>query len=196
MLRFVRAVPTERAREGGSSEPGGQAPTCGTRRKKKRLHTGRYTQSALRRRVVSCREPHCAAHRCIGSMVVKAKSAAALKRQETLNLKRVRYEQKQQAKLDLWCTEHDEDGNGEFDRQELSGLLNALYPEHTLGEDMLDQLMERATGVYTSSLTLRGDKNGRVTKKALFKTVSQYECCEPPLAPRRTHALAARIISH
>jgi hypothetical protein len=109
-------------------------------------------------------------------MVVKAKSAAALKRQETLNLKRVRYEQKQQAKLDLWCTEHDEDGNGEFDRQELSGLLNALYPEHTLGEDMLDQLMERATGVYTSSLTLRGDKNGRVTKKALFKTVSQYEC--------------------
>ena len=137
----------------------------------------------------------CEAHRGSGSMVVKAKSAAALKRQETLNLKRVRYEQKQQAKLDLWCTEHDEDGNGEFDRQELSGLLNALYPEHTLGEDMLDQLMERATGVYTSSLTLRGDKNGRVTKKALFKTVSQYECCEPPSAPRRTHASAARTIS-
>ena len=119
-----------------------------------------------------------------------------MKRQETLNLKRLRYEQQQQAKLDLWCEEHDEDGNGEFDRKELEGLLNALYPEHILGEDMLDQLMERATGVYTSSLTLRGDKNGRVTKKALFKTVSQYECCEPPSAPRRTHALVARTSSY
>ena len=131
-----------------------------------------------------------------GAMVVKAKSAAAMKRQETLNLKRLRYEQQQQAKLDLWCEEHDEDGNGEFDRKELEGLLNALYPEHILGEDMLDQLMERATGVYTSSLTLRGDKNGRVTKKALFKTVSQYECCEPPSAPRRTHALVAHTSSY
>lgn len=136
------------------------------------------------------------AHCSIGSMVVKAKSAAAVKRQETLNLKRLRYEQQQQAKLDLWCTEHDADGNGEFDRAEITTLLNALYPEHTLGEDMLDQLMERATGVYTSSLTLRGDKNGRVTKKALFKTVSQYECCEPQSVPRGTHALAARISSH
>ena len=25
-------------------------------------------------------------------------------------------------------------------------------------------------------MTLRGDKNGRVTKKALFKTVALYEC--------------------
>ena len=128
-------------------------------------------------------------------MVVRRSSVAAA-RQINLNQKKLKKDAQQVAKLNLWCTEHDVDGNGEFDREEITTLLNALYPEHTLGEDMLDQLMERATGVYTSSLTLRGDKNGRVTKKALFKTVSQYECCEPQSVPRGTHALAARLSSH
>ena len=70
-----------------------------------------------------------------------------MKRQATLNQKRILHEQQQQAKLDRWCEEYDEDGNGEFDRKELAALLNALFPEHTCGEDMLDELMERATGV-------------------------------------------------
>ena len=56
----------------------------------------------------------------------------------------------QQAKLNRWCEEYDEDGNGEFDRKELASLLNALFPGHTCGEDMLDELMERATGVYAA----------------------------------------------
>ena len=80
-------------------------------------------------------------------MVLKVQSAAAMKRQATLNQKRILHEQQQQAKLDRWCEEYDEDGNGEFDRKELAALLNALFPEHTCGEDMLDELMERATGV-------------------------------------------------
>ena len=84
-------------------------------------------------------------------MVLKVQSAAAMRRQVTLNQKRVLHEQQQQAKLDRWCEEYDEDGNGEFDRKELASLLNALFPEHTCGEDMLDELMERATGVYRRS---------------------------------------------
>mmetsp|Transcript_58885 Transcript_58885/g.141256 ORF Transcript_58885/g.141256 Transcript_58885/m.141256 type:complete len:232 (-) Transcript_58885:117-812(-) len=108
-------------------------------------------------------------------MVVR-RSAVAAARQINLNQKKLKREAEQVAKLDLWCTEHDGDGNGEFDRDELRTLLNALHPQQPVEDSMLDELLERATGVYTSSLTLRGDKNGRVTKKALFKTVSQYEC--------------------
>lgn len=47
---------------------------------------------------------------------------------------------------------------GEFDRDELRSLLNALHPEQPVEDSMLDQLLERATGVYTASLTLVGDK--------------------------------------
>uniref|UniRef100_A0A7S0DYV2 EF-hand domain-containing protein n=1 Tax=Phaeocystis antarctica TaxID=33657 RepID=A0A7S0DYV2_9EUKA len=107
-------------------------------------------------------------------MVVR-RSAVAAARQINLNQKKLKREAEQVAKLDLWCTEHDGDGNGEFDRDELRTLLNALHPQQPVEDSMLDELLERATGVYTSSLTLRGDKNGRVTKKALFKTVSQYD---------------------
>ena len=109
------------------------------------------------------------------------RSAASSARQMALNQKRLQREREQQAKLDAWCEQHDDDGNGEFDRNELRSLLNALYPDHEVEEEQLDQLMERATGVYTANLTLKGDKNGRVTKKLLLKTVAQYEGCEPPL---------------
>ena len=111
-------------------------------------------------------------------MVVRSRAAASA-RQMALNQKRLQRERVQQAKLDKWCEEHDDDGNGEFDRNELRSLLNALHPEHPLEEEQLDLLMERATGVYTASLTLRGDRDGAVTKKSLLKTVSQYEGCEP-----------------
>ena len=39
-------------------------------------------------------------------MVLKVQSAAAMKRQATLNQKRILHEQQQQAKLDRWCEEH------------------------------------------------------------------------------------------
>ena len=113
-----------------------------------------------------------------------------------LNAKKAKREKVQQEKLDDWCTEHDKDGNGEFDRAELKSLLIALHPEHTIEETTLDQLMERATGVYTASMTLRGDKNGSVTKRDMLKTVSQYECCEPSPEPRRSTLRQHACTSH
>ncbi len=96
-------------------------------------------------------------------MVVR-RSAVAAARQINLNQKKLKREAEQVAKLDLWCTEHDGDGNGEFDRDELRTLLNALHPQQPVEDSMLDELLERATGVYTSSLTLRGDKRKRMLK--------------------------------
>ena len=88
-------------------------------------------------------------------MVVR-RSAVAAARQINLNNKKLALEAKQAAKLDAWCEEHDKDGNGEFDRDELRTLLNGLHPDRDPVEDeKLDDLMERATGVYTSSLTLQ-----------------------------------------
>ena len=39
----------------------------------------------------------------------------------------------------------------------------------------------------------RGDKNGRVTKKMLFKTVQQYESCAPPFRPT-PHARVGKLM--
>ena len=90
-------------------------------------------------------------------MVVRRSSVAAA-RQINLNQKKLKKDAQQVAKLNLWCTEHDVDGNGEFDREELRSLLNHLHPMQPVEDTMLDELLERATGVYTSSLTLVGDK--------------------------------------
>ena len=91
-------------------------------------------------------------------MPFRARNQVAVARQINLNQRRLKRETEQAAKLDRWCTEHDVDGNGEFDRDELRSLLNALHPEQPVEDSMLDELLERATGVYTSSLTLVGDK--------------------------------------
>ena len=96
-------------------------------------------------------------------MVVRRSSVAAA-RQINLNQKKRKKDAQQVAKLNLWCTEHDLDGNGEFDREELRSLLNHLHPTQPVEDAMLDELLERATGVYTSSLTLRGDKRNSVLK--------------------------------
>ena len=108
-------------------------------------------------------------------MVVR-RSAVAAARQINLNQKKLKREAEQIAKLDLWCVEHDGDGNGEFDREELRGLLNALHPTQPVEDSMLDELLEKATGVYTSSLTLRGDKRNRMLK------VPSWWCHRPPRA--------------
>lgn len=50
-----------------------------------------------------------------------------MKRQATLN--QVRLLQQQESKLDRWRVPHDEDGNGESDRNELASPLNTLFPE-------------------------------------------------------------------
>jgi len=96
-------------------------------------------------------------------MVVRRSSVAAA-RQINLIQKKLKKDAQQVAKLNLWCTEHDLDGNGEFDREELRSLLNHLHPMQPVEDTMLDELLERATGVYTSSLTLRGDKRNSVLK--------------------------------
>ena len=91
-------------------------------------------------------------------MPFRARSAVAQARQINLNQRRLKRETEQAAKLERWCSEHDVDGNGEFDRDELRSLLNALHPEQPVEDSMLDELLQRATGVYTASLTLVGDK--------------------------------------
>ena len=108
-------------------------------------------------------------------MVVRRSSVAAA-RQINLNQKKLKREAEHQATLDLWCNEHDRDGNGEFDRDELRSLLNALHPTQPVEDSMLDELLEKATGVYTSSLTLRGDKRNRMLK------VPSWWCHRPPRA--------------
>ena len=80
-------------------------------------------------------------------MPFRARSAVAQARQINLNQRRLKRETEQAAKLERWCSEHDVDGNGEFDRDELRSLLNALHPEQPVEDSMLDELLQRATGV-------------------------------------------------
>ena len=39
-------------------------------------------------------------------------------------------------------------------------------------------------------------RNGRVTKKALFKTVSQYDSCEPPFVPTSHARVGSALCPH
>ena len=101
-------------------------------------------------------------------MAFRARSAVAQARQINLNQRRLKRETEQAAKLERWCSEHDVDGNGEFDRDELRSLLNALHPEQPVEDSMLDELLQRATGVYTASLTLVGDKRHSMLISAIL----------------------------
>ena len=92
-------------------------------------------------------------------------------RQINLNKKKAAMEAKQWVKLDKWCVDHDKDGDGEFDRDELRDLLNALHPEQEVADEKLDDLIIRATGVYTSSLTMR---RGRWEKLPLHTRVVMH----------------------
>ena len=65
-------------------------------------------------------------------------------------------------------------GDGRFQRDELRQLLNFLYPQAEASEERIDELVERATRMESSSLTLPGNKNGSVSRSDLFATVMRY----------------------
>ena len=68
------------------------------------------------------------------------------------------------------CTQ----GDGQFQRGELAALLIFLYPQAEPSEERIDELVERATRIESSSLTLAGHKNGSVSRSDLFATVMRY----------------------
>lgn len=64
---------------------------------------------------------------------------------------------------------------GSFQRDELRELLVYLFPNNTApAEETIDLLMIRATEIETSSLKVRGNKDGAVSRNELLETVLRY----------------------
>ena len=78
-------------------------------------------------------------------------------------------------RLRSWFKEFDTNDNGELERDELSALLLYLHPEHPPDDALLDMLIEKATAVESFSISLRGSKDGAVSRMAAQKTVQTYD---------------------
>ena len=80
----------------------------------------------------------------------------------------------QREQIERWLGEFDANGDGKLQREELRALLTALNPSRPPSDENLDYLIEKATAVESSSLRLKGDKNGAVTNHQIRPTVLRY----------------------
>ena len=86
-----------------------------------------------------------------------------------------------------WFEAFDSNNDGELNRDELRVLLTDLHPDNPPDEKMLDHLIERATAIESSSLTLAGRVDGTVGRASAMKTVdlllssveASNEACSP-----------------
>ena len=95
---------------------------------------------------------------------MKALRERDAKRQEALKLQ-----------LEEWFDKFDTNKDGKFQREELRELLTFIMPDTPPTEENLDMLIEKATEVNTSSLKIKGNKDGTVTRQYLQATVMRYK---------------------
>lgn len=99
----------------------------------------------------------------------------AQRKQQELNKKREEHRKALGIKLDKWFEAFDSNNDGELNRDELRVLLTDLHPDNPPDEKMLDHLIERATAIESSSLTLAGRVDGTVGRASAMKTVERYD---------------------
>jgi len=78
------------------------------------------------------------------------------------------------AELRDWFGRFDDNNDGRLQRDELRALLTHLEPESPPDEATLDMLIVKATSIESSSLTIRGNKNGSVDWHAVQETVLRF----------------------
>jgi Ca2+-binding EF-hand superfamily protein len=101
--------------------------------------------------------------------------AKAKKRMKLLKERDAQRQEKLRAQLEEWFEKFDSNGDGQFQRDELRELLIYLFPNNTApAEETIDLLMIRATEIETSSLKVRGNKDGAVSRNELLETVLRY----------------------
>lgn len=101
--------------------------------------------------------------------------AKAKKRMKVLKERDKERQEKLRAQLEDWFEKFDTNGDGVFQRDELRQLLIFLFPNNTApAEETIDLLIIRATEIETSSLKVRGNKDGAVSRNELLETVLRY----------------------
>ena len=97
-----------------------------------------------------------------------AKKLAMLTKREAERRARI------QAEIEVWFNQFDENGDGRLQRDELRALLTWLHPSRPPTEENLDFLIEKATAIESSSMRIRGNKNGDVSWHDVRPCVLEY----------------------
>lgn len=100
--------------------------------------------------------------------------AAANKRMKKLRQRDVDRQAKRQAQLQEWFEEFDINKDNTLQRDELRALLTHLHPQAPPTEENLDFLIERSTRVESSTLSIKGNKNGAVPWADAMSTVLRW----------------------